>query len=291
MTDGTKQARAIAELAADPARPPLVMGVLNVTPDSFYDGGRYAEKDDAVAHGLEMAEQGADIIDIGGESTRPCALPMDGPSEKARVLPVIEDLVRHTDRAISIDTRRADVAEAALDAGAVMVNDVSGFTHDPAMPGLLGSRKPLAVAMHMRGTPEDMQSHTRYDSLLKDVASELWERVQPALAAGLPEKFLFLDPGIGFAKTWQQNLVLLNNLDSLAGLGRPVLVGASRKSFIGHVLSDLDPEKRLFGTTGAVAMAVAGGARILRVHDVAPMRDAILVAHAICQARPEDEAA
>ncbi|MBL6975590.1 MAG: dihydropteroate synthase [Deltaproteobacteria bacterium] len=291
MLVAVKQVRSIAEKAADPNRPPLVMGVLNVTPDSFYDGGRYAETDAAIAHGLEMARQGADLIDVGGESTRPCALPMDGPAETARVLPVVEALVHRSDKAISIDTRRAEVAEAALDAGAVVVNDVSGFTYDPAMPGLLGRRKPLAVAMHMRGTPEDMQSHTRYDSLLNDVADELWERAQPALEAGLPLENLFFDPGIGFSKTWQQNLVLLNNLDSLARLGRPILVGASRKSFIGHVLNNLDPARRLFGTAGAVAMAVAGGARILRVHDVAEMRDAILVAHAISQALPEDEAA
>lgn len=280
--------RAIIEAAADPARPPLLMGILNVTPDSFYDGGRYADTEAAVARGLAMAEAGADIVDVGGESTRPCSKPVPESVEVERVLPVVLALVHRVP--VSIDTRHARVAEAALDAGAIMVNDVSGFAADPNMPALLGRRKPLAVAMHMRGTPEDMMAHARYEDLLGEVTRELRARMETALTAGLPEAHLFLDPGIGFAKTWRQNLALLNHLDVLVALGRPLVVGVSRKSFIGQVLGLQNPNDRLFGTAGAVALAVARGARVLRVHDVAEMRDVARVAHAVATARPEGAA-
>ncbi|NOZ00386.1 MAG: dihydropteroate synthase [Deltaproteobacteria bacterium] len=273
------------------SRPPLVMGVLNVTPDSFYDGGRYESFDAAIVHGMKMADQGADIIDIGGESTRPGASLLEAQDEIERVVQVVKALSEETESAISIDTRRTVVAGAALEAGAIMVNDVSAFTFDPDMPALLGRLKPLAVAMHMRGGPEDMQSHTRYASLLDDVADELWNHASRALAAGLPEDHLILDPGIGFAKTWRQNLVLINRLDVFGRFGRPLLVGTSRKSFIGRILGSLDPKDRLFGTAGAVAMAVARGARVLRVHDVAEMTDVVQVAHAISASEIEDEAA
>ncbi len=261
------------------------MGILNVTPDSFYDGGRYATLDAAVARGMNMAAHGADIVDVGGESTRPCAKPVPEEVEAERVLPVVRALAERIP--VSIDTRHARVAEAALDAGAVMVNDVSGFTADPEMLALLGRRRPLAVAMHMRGTPEDMMAHARYNDLLTEVVAELRARMEAALAAGLPEDHLFLDPGIGFAKTWRQCLTLLDRLDLLAALGRPLVVGVSRKSFIGQVLGVLNPEHRLFGTAGAVAVAVARGARVLRVHDVAEMRDVARVAHAIVRASEE----
>lgn len=289
MSTPQDKVRAIIEAAADPRRPPLIMGVLNVTPDSFYDGGRYADPDAAVARGLEMAAGGADIVDIGGESTRPCSKPVPESVEMARVLPVVRALADRVP--VSIDTRHARVAEAAMDAGAVMVNDVSGFAADPTMPALLGRRKPLAVAMHMRGTPEDMMAHARYGDLLAEVASELRARMETVLAAGLPEAHLFLDPGIGFAKTWRQNLVLLNHLEALAALGRPLVVGVSRKSFIGQVLGLQNPNDRLFGTAGAVALAAARGARVLRVHDVAEMRDVARVAHAIAMAPAEGGAA
>lgn len=231
-----------------------------------------------------MAILGADIVDVGGESTRPCAKPIPEEVEMERVLPVVRAL---SDRVpVSIDTRRARVAEAALDAGAVMVNDVSGFSWDPDMPALLGRRKPLAVAMHMRGTPEDMMAHARYTDLLREVTEELLARAESALRAGLPKDHLFLDPGIGFAKTWRQNLILLNHLDALVSIGHPVVVGVSRKSFIGQALGIQDPNYRLFGTAGAVAVAVARGARVLRVHDVAEMRDVARLAHAIVTADP-----
>ncbi len=289
MSAPQDRVQGIIEAAADRGRPPLLMGILNVTPDSFYDGGRYADPDAAVARGLELAAGGADIVDVGGESTRPCSKPVPEPVEMERVLPVVRALADRVP--VSIDTRRARVAGAALDAGAVMVNDVSGFTADPDMPTLLGQRKPLAVAMHMRGTPEDMMAHARYGDLLAEVADELRARMEAVLAAGLPEAHLFLDPGIGFAKTWRQNLVLLNHLEALAALGRPLVVGVSRKSFIGQVLGLQNPSHRLFGTAGAVALATARGARVLRVHDVAEMRDVVHVAHAIATARAEGGAA
>jgi dihydropteroate synthase len=283
MPDAKRQLDALLEAAADATRPPLVMGVLNVTPDSFADGGRYADPDAAVAHGLTMAEAGADVIDVGGESTRPGAKAVSVKDELDRVIPVIRGLAGRVP-AISIDTRRAAVAEAALDAGALIVNDVSAFRHDPEMTHLLGRRRPAAVAMHMRGVPEDMATRTGYRSLVADCATELWASASRAVDAGLPLDHLMLDPGIGFAKDSDQSLALLANLDVFVRLGRPVVVGVSRKSFIGRVLGRPDPSERLFGTAGAVAVAVVRGARVLRVHDVAGMRDVAVVAHAIARA-------
>ena len=284
MSAADPRIQAIIETAEDERRPPLIMGILNVTPDSFYDGGQYAKPDQAIERGLAMVAQGADIVDVGGESTRPCSEPTSLEEELERVLPVVQALAPAV--AVSIDTRKARVAEAALATGALIVNDVSGFTWDPEMPALLGRLKPLAIAMHMRGTPRDMMAHTHYDDLLREVRDELAARVRPALEAGLPARHLFVDPGIGFAKTWQQNLVLLNHLSALRSLGRPIVVGVSRKSFIGQVLGLPDPRARLFGTAGAVAAAVVNGARILRVHDVAEMREVSRVAHAIATAGP-----
>ena len=260
------------------------MGVLNVTEDSFYDGSRVPSLEAAVARGVEMVASGAEVLDVGGESTRPGAAPVPVDEEIGRVVPVVRELAARVSAAISVDTRRAQVAEAALEAGAIMVNDVSAFTHDADMPSLLGRQKPLAIAMHMRGTPADMQSRTEYRCLTVEVLAELWDAVRPALDAGLPIENLLLDPGIGFAKTWEQNLTLLCELDCLVRSGRPVVVGVSRKSFIGKVLDRPDPGGRLFGTAAAVAAAVLRGARVLRVHDVPEMRDVVLVAHAIATA-------
>ena len=282
-----ERARQIGELlaaAADRARPPLVMGILNVTPDSFADGGRYAAPDSAIAHGRKMAQQGADLIDVGGESTRPGASPVSVRLELDRVIPVVQALAVNGGVPISIDTRRAEVAEAALAAGAVMVNDVSGFLHDPEMPHLLGRERPLAIAMHMRGGPADMATRTCYSSLIADCVAELWAHARAAIDAGLPVEHLFLDPGIGFAKDSVQNLALMANLDVFARLGRPLVVGASRKSFLGHVTAGHDPSDRLFSTAGAVAVAVLKGARVLRVHDVAEMVDVVRTVHAIMTA-------
>lgn len=271
----------LVEAATDTSKPPLLMGVVNVTPDSFHDGGRFLSPKSAIEHGIELAAQGADIIDIGGESTRPGALPVSVDAELKRVIPVVDALAATVPAAISVDTRHARVAEMALSAGATIVNDVSGFRHDPEMPFLLGHARPVCIAMHMRGVPEDMQTRTSYSSTVADVLTELWNGVKPALDAGLPVSHVWLDPGIGFSKDVRGNLVLLRNLPALVASGRPVLVGVSRKSFIGHVTGHTATDDRLMGTAGAVAWAVAYGARILRVHDVTEMSDVVRVVHAI----------
>ncbi len=269
----------------DPARPPLLMGVLNVTPDSFSDGGQYRETDQAIAHGLAMAAAGADILDVGGESTRSGAAPVGEAEELDRVIPVIRALVDRMPMPISVDTRRTSVAQAALDAGAVIVNDVSCFRQDHDMAALLGRERPIAVAMHMRGQPSDMQARTDYQDLLPDCVSELWSCARQALDAGLPRDHLWLDPGIGFAKDAPQCVTLLAHLDSFVSLGLPVLVGVSRKTFIGHLTGVELPSERLLGTAAAVSACVLAGARIVRVHDVGAMRQVVAVAHAIRAAR------
>lgn len=275
----------LIEAAEDLSRLPLVMGILNVTPDSFSDGGRFLDPEQAVAHGHQMVAAGADLIDVGGESTRPGSAPVPVEEEARRVLPVIRRLAREVPVALSIDTRRAPIAEAALDAGASVVNDVSGFTFDPAMPALLARKAPIAIAMHMRGTPDRMQSQTHYRSLLGEVIEEVWLGARQALDLGLPLRHLWIDPGIGFAKTAEQNVHLLARLEVLAAIGRPLVVGVSRKSFLGALTGIQDPGNRLLPTVAAVTAAVLGGARILRVHDVAETRPAIQVAHALLRAR------
>jgi dihydropteroate synthase len=263
------------------------MGVLNVTPDSFSDGGRFADADHAVVAGLSMAAAGADILDVGGESTRPGAPPVSEAEERERVVPVIRALAERTPVPVSVDTRRSSVAEAALEAGALVVNDVSGFQHDREMAHLLGRERPVAIAMHMRGNPSDMQMRTNYAALVADCVTELWNGARTALDAGLPTDHLWLDPGIGFAKDARQSLALLARLEAFVALGRPVLVGVSRKSFLGRLTGVDTPSERIFGTAAAVTAAVLAGARVLRVHDVAEMRQVILVASAIRIARSD----
>jgi dihydropteroate synthase len=279
--------RALVEAAEDRARPPLLMGVLNVTPDSFSDGGRFLDPDRAVAHGLAMAAAGADLLDVGGESTRPGSPAVPEAEERARVLPVLKALASRSDVAMSVDTRRASVAAAALEAGAVVVNDVSGFAFDPDMPHLLGTEAPVAIAMHMRGTPGDMQFRTNYGSLVGEVVAELWTNARRALDAGLPLERLWLDPGIGFAKDATQSVALMARLPAFAALGRPLVVGVSRKSFIGRLTGVTEPAERVLGTAAAVACCVLDGARVLRVHDVAAMRQVVQVAWAVARARVE----
>jgi dihydropteroate synthase len=242
------------------------MGVLNVTPDSFSDGGRFPGPDAAAAEGLRMVEHGADILDVGGESTRPGAADVDVRQEIARVVPVIERLAREAAVPISVDTRKAPVARAALDAGASIVNDVSGGFDWETLHSVSGSDAGL-VLMHMRGTPATMQEFATYDDVVVDVRSELALRYAAAREAGVDPMRIVLDPGIGFAKTAGQNLVLLRRIEQLSQLGRPLLVGPSRKSFIGKVL-DLGVGQRLEGTLAAVAWLVAHGVEIVRVHDV-----------------------
>lgn len=256
------------------------MGIVNVTPDSFYDGGRYNLPEQAVARALELVEQGADILDIGAESTRPGAHPVSREDELVRLLPVINDLVRRVTVPISVDTTKAAVAQSALDAGACIVNDVSALRRDRAMASVIARSGAAVILMHMQGTPQTMQDAPRYDDVVEEVVSFLQERMHAAEAAGISKTHIVLDPGIGFGKLLKHNLELLNRLSDLTRLNCPVLVGASRKAFIGQLL-DRSVEHREWGTAAAVALAVDRGAAILRVHDVGMMSDVVKVAAAI----------
>jgi dihydropteroate synthase len=256
-----------------------IMGVVNVTPDSFSDGGLYLDPERAVDHGRELAGRGAAILDVGGESTRPGAEPVDAAEERARVEPVVRGLAG-TRAAVSIDTSKVAVAEAAIDAGAAIVNDVTALRADPEIAGLCADRGSGLVLMHMQGTPRTMQEHPTYDDVVEDVKSFLAERMGVALREGVAEERIWLDPGIGFGKTLEHNLELLRRLGELTALGRPIVVGASRKSFIAAI--DGSPvDQRLGGTIAASVLAVAAGADVVRVHDVAEMAQALRVADAI----------
>lgn len=249
-----------------------VMGILNVTPDSFADGGRWHDAEAALRHALEMLEEGADIIDVGGESTRPGSDYVGAEEEISRVVPVIERLCGQCEQEgsgvlVSIDTRKSEVARAALEAGAWIVNDVSALRDDSELGRLCAEREVPVVLMHMKGTPGNMQKDPHYDDLFGEVTCFFQDALARAEAAGIARSRTILDPGIGFGKRLEDNLLLMNRLDEFAPLGRPVLVGASRKSFIGMTL-DLPVEERLEGTLAATALAVARGARIVRVHDV-----------------------
>ncbi|RKX47376.1 MAG: dihydropteroate synthase [Verrucomicrobia bacterium] len=246
----------------------LVMGILNVTPDSFSDGGNYSDPSAAVARALEMAAQGADIIDIGGESTRPGAQPVPIEEEIRRVVPVIEKIREQSDVLLSIDTMKAETAGRALEAGADIINDISAFETDPRMVDIAAETQAGVVLMHMKGSPQTMQSNPVYDSVVQEVGSYLDQRIRFAEQNGVRRECIVADPGIGFGKTSEHNLELLRGLPELAQCGCPVLVGASRKSFIGKVLDRENPSERRAGSLGAAAWAVQRGAHILRVHDV-----------------------
>jgi dihydropteroate synthase len=262
---------------------PFLMGVVNTTPDSFSDGGRFLDAAAAVAHALRLAEEGADLIDLGGESTRPGAPPVPAAEEVRRVVPVIERLrARGFALPISVDTCKAEVARAALAAGADLVNDVMGLA-DPALAAVVAEAKVPVVLMHMRGTPSDMATRASYDDVVADVARELEAAVARAVAAGVHPERIVLDPGIGFAKTPAQNVEVLARLPELRKLGWPLLVGPSRKSFIGAV-TGAAVQDRLPGTLAAVTAAVLAGAEFVRVHDVAPARQAAVLAAALRQA-------
>lgn len=266
-----------------------VMGVVNVTPDSFSDGGSFADADDAIAHGRQLVAAGADIVDVGGESTRPGAARVSAEEESSRVLPVVSGLAG-CGAVLSVDTMRAAVAEAALDAGAAMVNDVSGGLADAAMLPLVAGADVPYVVMHWRGHSVDMQSRAHYADVVAEVVSELRVRVDAAVAAGVDEGRIVVDPGIGFAKTAAHNWALLARLEALHQLGRPLLVGASRKGFLGRLLADRAgsprPVEQLDEATAAVsALAAAAGTWCVRVHDVRSSRDAVLVAAALEAAR------
>lgn len=258
----------------------VLMGIINVTPDSFYDGGRRVDADRAIADGLGLIEAGADIIDIGGESTRPGARPVSAEEELERVLPVIRGL-RHVAKVpISIDTYKSRVAREALDEGADIVNDVSALRFDDEMAALAAAERVPVVLMHMLGTPRTMQTEPRYDNVLREVIDFLAERIQFAARAGIERQNIIVDPGIGFGKTLDHNLALLRGLPAFAALGQPLLVGASRKAFIGRILGT-EADERLEGSLAAAVAAVMGGAEIVRVHDVKETQRAIRVADAI----------
>ena len=261
------------------------MGVLNVTPDSFSDGGRFLDAEAAVAHGLAMAADGADILDVGGESTRPGAEPVAPQEQIRRVVPAIEGLVARGVRAqISIDTTRRAVAEAAVAAGATFVNDVSAFRADPALAELVAEHGLDCCLSHMRGDPRTMQAQAVYDDVVAEVKAFLEERLRAATAAGIAEQRIRLDPGIGFAKTLEHNLELLRRLDELVALGRPVVVGTSRKSFLGR-LTGRQADDRLAGTIATNVLAFERGAVVFRVHDVRPVADALAVTAATVRGR------
>jgi dihydropteroate synthase len=261
---------------------PLVMGIVNVTPDSFFDGGQYYDPQRAVAHALRLVAEGADLLDIGAESTRPGALPVDEHEERRRLLPVVSAVARAVSVPISVDTSKAEVARAALDAGAVMVNDVTALRGDRAMVDVVAEAGAGLVVMHMQGIPETMQQAPHYDDVVGDVARFLAERSRFAMDHGVERDRIVLDPGIGFGKTLTHNLDLLANLHAFTELGFPLLVGPSRKGFIGQ-LTHQSVDARAWGTAAVIALAVQQGARILRVHDVGPMRDVVSVADAVAR--------
>lgn len=248
-----------------------IMGVLNVTPDSFSDGGIHADTAAAVAHAAAMLSDGADIIDIGGESTRPGADPLQEETELARIIPVIERLAARPGAVISVDTYKASVARRALEAGASIVNDISGLRFSPDMARIAGDHGAAVVIMHIKGTPRDMQTAPVYDDLIAEIADYLADGVELARKAGVRRDGILVDPGIGFGKTLEHNLEILERLDEFRVLGCPIVLGTSRKRFIGTVLGVPEPRDRLLGTAATVALGISRGAHVLRVHDVGPM--------------------
>lgn len=258
----------------------IIMGILNATPDSFYDGGKYPTVTKAIERGIEMAAQGADIIDVGGESTRPGSDSVSSQEEMDRVLPIIEVLSKEIEIPISIDTYKSEVAEAAIEAGATMVNDISGFHFDSRMPSVVAKANLPAVVMHTKGRPKDMQRDTNYNNLMDDIKESLEESIKMGMAAGIGKNRLIVDPGIGFGKGVEQNFEILRRLTELKDLGCPILVGPSRKSFIGKTLG-LPPEECLEGTGAAVTAAILNGGDIVRVHDVKHTRRVAGIADAI----------
>jgi dihydropteroate synthase len=258
-----------------------IMGVLNVTPDSFSDGGLFNNTATALAQAQAMVAAGVDIIDIGGQSTRPGAAQISLPEELDRVLPILEVLRSEISVPISVDTTRASVAKAAIEAGADIINDISGGTFDLEMLPTVASFNVPIVLMHIKGTPQTMQQMTDYQDLMGEISSFLTQQILAATSVGINHNKIIIDPGIGFAKNFPQNLEILRQLRQLTALNCPILVGASRKSFIGHILNQPDPQARIWGTAAACCTAIAHGADILRVHDVSEMRDVSLVADAL----------
>ena len=258
----------------------LLMGILNVTPDSFSDSGLYFNKEKAIAHGLRMVEEGADLLDIGGESTRPGSKPLELEEELRRVIPVIDSLIKEVDVPISIDTYNSKVAQKAIEVGAEIINDISGLHFDPDLAQVAAKGNAPLILMHIRGTPETMQKDVHYDSLFSEILQYLKDSIQKAESAGLDPEQIIIDPGIGFGKTLDDNLLIIKNLSEFRVLGKPILLGTSRKSFIGKILN-AEVEDRLEGTLSSIAIGVLNGAHIIRCHDVLQAKKAIAVADAI----------
>ncbi|MCY4132885.1 MAG: dihydropteroate synthase [Nitrospira sp.] len=261
----------------------LVMGILNVTPDSFSDGGRFLDPQRALAHVERMVSEGADLVDVGAESTRPGSQAIDEREEIRRLKPVLEVIGKRATIPLSVDTRKAGVAERAIGWGAVLINDISALEHDPRMGHVIARTKAGLVLMHMRGTPQTMQEYCQYDNVVEEVRDYLGNRMRHAEELGIAREHMLIDPGIGFAKNAQQNLSLLKGLGSFRELGRPVLIGVSNKSFIGTITGQ-PVDQRIMGTAAAVAAAVLGGAGMVRVHDVRSIREVVRMSEAIAQA-------
>ncbi|QWR78910.1 dihydropteroate synthase [Candidatus Magnetomonas plexicatena] len=257
------------------------MGVLNITPDSFSDGGVYFEKNRAIEGAIQMVEDGADIIDVGGESTRPGAKEVTADEEISRVIPVIEAIAQHINVPISVDTYKAQVAHEALSSGASMVNDISGLRFDKDMPKTIAEAHGAVCIMHILGTPQNMQNNPHYDDLFAEIGNYLNEGINIALSAGISEASIVIDPGLGFGKTINHNLQILRGLHRFKQLGKLLLIGTSRKSFIGHILGGRSVDKRLMGTAATVAISILNGASIVRVHDVKEIADVVRVSDAI----------
>jgi dihydropteroate synthase len=279
------QSFAVGDDVFDFSKRSYVMGILNVTPDSFSDGARFFDLDAAIKHGMEMAEQGADIIDVGGESTRPGADPVSADEEIRRTAPVISELSKRIDIPLSIDTTKADVAARALDAGAEIVNDISALRADPQMVDVAVSYQVPVVLMHMLGSPKTMQKNICYDSIIEDITDFLKERVVFAVSKGVERNKIMIDPGIGFGKSVENdNFEIIREMGRFASLKLPILVGPSRKAFIGRLLN-ADVDERDLGTLATVSIAIYNGANIVRVHNVAQMKMAAKVADAVIRAK------
>ena len=279
------QSFAVGDNVFDFSKRSYVMGILNVTPDSFSDGARFFDLDAAIKHGMEMAEQGADIIDVGGESTRPGADPVSADEEIQRTEPVIKELSKRIDIPLSIDTTKADVARRALDAGAEIVNDISALRADPEMVDVAVSYQAPVVLMHMLGSPKTMQQDICYDSIIEDITDFLKERIDFAINNGVERNKIIIDPGIGFGKSvGNDNFEIIREMRSFASLGLPVLVGPSRKAFIGRLL-DAEVDERDIGTLATVSIAIHNGANIVRVHNVAQTKMASKVADSVIRAK------
>jgi dihydropteroate synthase len=279
----------LRDFTLTPGKPNLVMGIVNVTPDSFSDGGRFLDPETAIAHGEQLVREGADLLDIGGESSRPGSTPISAEEEIARILPVIRGLAQRTGVPLSVDTCKAEAARRALEAGASIVNDVTALTGDPDMTEVIRSFRAGVILMHMQGTPPTMQVNPTYTNVTAEVAAFLEARLQATADLGIARTQVVLDPGIGFGKTMEHNLELLARLDRLGKLGRPICLGVSRKGFLGRLLNR-PVEERLAGSLAVACHALAHGtAQILRVHDVGPTCDAVSIFSALAARRNSDE--